>query len=310
MGVQLAKRNLKGHIMTYADKPIKKIGNTIVFLTTSLGFQLDNKAYRPKTKISDSYMSKFETKDVIDVTIDVFLQKVNIFMKENNEEIDRLTLHQVAKDFKEVAYKELTDKLFSRRFEERSIEKSFDRVMIAHFEHLFRSELNPVREIYLSRRIRHGFSVALDRMLGTDAIEQNRKAVKTIAKKYFLEENDDFDVDWQGLYEDPEVQEICDQALIDILYHFEAFEHRKKWFIGVFEINDGKKVHMNNEEEWSFGDPEFYLLMFHLYKPLKKRLLSNEKALIEKYGAKKVTELATFISKVATGMKKYNIPAN
>lgn len=108
----------------------------------------------------------------------------------------------------------------------------FDRLIVKKFSHLFEDgEALMAGKNTISRRILPGFFMAVNMMLGPDAIEDYqekcRKLVDVIRKKRGRA------FTWEDAYKDSKTNKVIQDAMITIAFQFENLEKRSIWFIDM-----------------------------------------------------------------------------
>lgn len=99
----------------------------------------------------------------------------------------------------------------------------YDQVMVDTFGYLFDEDekLDSV-----SRRMLPGFYLALNMMLGHDMVEAHQATCRTVVSNLVDVTGV---VDWDAVYQTPEVRQALLESLIAIAGHFEDFEKRCAW---------------------------------------------------------------------------------
>ena len=106
----------------------------------------------------------------------------------------------------------------------------FDRLMVKKFSHLFK-EGETLGPDDLSRRMLPGFFVALGMMLGPDVVEDQQEKLRGVVER--VKEQGKSVFNWDDVYGDKTSIGVSLNAEVAIARHFDEFEKRSEWFIGM-----------------------------------------------------------------------------
>lgn len=160
----------------------------------------------------------------------------------------------------------------------------FERLMVKPISHLLPSAPGPfVSGQGLPRRIIPGYLSALQQMLGPVLVEQYQSRSRELVRIIHTARGTDFD--WEDVYGDPTSQVIVNDVLVHISKHFANLLHRRGWLVDI--INSNMPLGKDEvERDWTFGEPEFRMLMEALFAPLRRQMATEEGArqLRDRYG--------------------------
>tara|TARA_B100000315_G_scaffold260070_1_gene319095 strand:- start:2534 stop:3457 length:924 start_codon:yes stop_codon:yes gene_type:complete len=145
----------------------------------------------------------------------------------------------------------------------------FDRVIVNTFAELFSQDrvaedgTNAVTRLVLP-----GFFMALDKMIGPDAMEQYQARCRVIVNR--LSKGDESDLDWVTLYVDPEAKKVCFDALVTFAPYFEDLKKRAEWFLPL--VNNKLTV----DDDWELSDDGFRNLVEMMFSDLRDALADPE----------------------------------
>jgi hypothetical protein len=150
---------------------------------------------------------------------------------------------------------------------------AFDRLMVKHFENLFfaRGGTGAPHGI-ISRRVLPGFFLALNMMLGPEALKsyQNRcdKALDRVM-------GGDIPVDWNLVEKDVEVQNVILDAQYTIAHYFEDPFQRADWFIHIINANLAPATPGASDASWFLDQRALFKMIGALLLDLKKAVLND-----------------------------------
>ncbi|MED5395545.1 MAG: hypothetical protein VX990_02455 [Pseudomonadota bacterium] len=145
----------------------------------------------------------------------------------------------------------------------------FDRIVIKQFSHLF-AERNGFDRI--TRRILPGFSLALNMMLGAEAVEECQENCRLIVSRMREEKGDVFD--WDDVYTSKEIGAIVLDTQVKVAAHFSDYEKRREWFMEL--INN----HLTSVQDLAKDDAEWKLMPGGV-KNFLNALLGSLKVVVE-----------------------------
>lgn len=170
--------------------------------------------------------------------------------------------------------------LFAQAFEDAAREQeeqrwfsmkrpAFDRLIVKRFEHLLISH-GPQGQLRgsVSRRILPGFFLALNMMLGAEAMEayQTRSddAVARVMKGQLP-------VDWNLVDRDVDIHDVILDAQYAVALHFENIQRRFSWFIQIANAHMSPATDSHGDEAtWELSHHSLHLLINGLLSDLKK----------------------------------------
>ena len=135
----------------------------------------------------------------------------------------------------------------------------FGRIVIKQFSHLFAERGGFDR---VTRRILPGFSLALNMMLGTEAVEECQENCRLIVARMREERGDVFD--WDDVYSSQEIGAIVLDTQVKVAAHFADYEKRREWFMEL--INN----HLTPAEIIRFRDRAFEI--YHSHQPFLEKV--------------------------------------
>ncbi len=169
----------------------------------------------------------------------------------------------------------------------------FDRIMVHQFSHMFvRRTRENLNQGALSRRILPGFFLAVDKMLGEEAMDEFQDRARRIVARY--EDQLDLDGNWATVYADPLTQALVLDALVAMSGYFKDFQKRVRWFQAMINghLAPGDAVHGEGEDAtaWELGDAGSLELLRALFKPLEGSMtdLRVRRVLVDRYGREAV----------------------
>lgn len=151
----------------------------------------------------------------------------------------------------------------------------FDRLMIEKFSHLFDEDNLLQRDDSVSRRIMPGFLMAMNMMLGPEAIEEYQERCRRTVKRIRGDRDQDFD--WAEVHADAEAKVVTLDAQVAIAFHFEDLERRAAWFIELINGHLPPVASGRNPDEavWRFNEASFRRFLGALLAELKETLSSE-----------------------------------
>lgn len=106
----------------------------------------------------------------------------------------------------------------------------FDRLIVTPIEELFPGRHGPIpTKPALSRRILPGFFMAVNMMIGADAIEHSRLRAQTIFERVTADTPGN--PGWSAFLADSEARRLLDDSLVGMAVHFANPEKRAAWFM-------------------------------------------------------------------------------
>lgn len=149
---------------------------------------------------------------------------------------------------------------------------AFDRLMVKRFEHLLMHPgANGQVEGAISRRLLPGFFLALNMMLGPEALATYQRRSDKAVERVMAGQ---IPIDWDRVNTDGEIFDLIIDAQYAVAHHFEDPPKRFQWFIQVANShmapapkNDGPKD--NAEGAWELTHRSLHLLINSLLADLR-----------------------------------------
>lgn len=160
----------------------------------------------------------------------------------------------------------------------------FERLMVKPIGHLLATAPRPVVPGQgLSRRCIPGYLAAVQQMLGPVLVDQYQGRSRELVRIIQTARGTDFD--WEDVYSDPTSHVIVNDVLVHVSKHFTDLPRRRDWMIDV--INSHMPLGEDEvERNWTFGEPEFRMLIEALFAPLRRQMATadGDRHLRERYG--------------------------
>lgn len=175
---------------------------------------------------------------------------------------------------------------------------AFERVMAHAIAPLLVADQNkPKPGKTLSRRVMPGFFIALDKMLGEDAIQTFRNDMRALVDQVRDDNGDAFD--WGDIYASVEAQNIALKAQITAAHHFINLKHRRDWLVTLINDNLGPvtpvmhKAHAN----WTFGNRDFRAFTLAFFQIMSDTLATEggRMRITRMYGVDTIVVLADLL---------------
>ncbi len=170
----------------------------------------------------------------------------------------------------------------------------FDRVIVNTFATLFsQSTIEKDGAAAVTRRVLPGFFIALDKMIGPDAMEEYQARCRIIVNR--LSKGEESALDWLTLYADPEAKKVCFDALVTFAPYFEDMKKRAEWFLPLVNNN------LSADEDWELNESGFKNLVGKMFADLADELADPETRTIleETYSGVTCFELDRVFEKMA-----------
>lgn len=169
----------------------------------------------------------------------------------------------------------------------------FDRVVVNSFAHLFdQKKVASDGPDAVTRLILPGFFMAIEKMVGPETMEEFQVHCRKIVAR--LSGDDDVNFDWRLIYDDPEAQGVCLDALVDFAPYFEDIDHRRDWFIPL--VNN----QLDAEDAWQLSEGGFRNFVSALFSELREGLADQDRRaeLEKKYSGVTCFELDRVFEKI------------
>lgn len=146
---------------------------------------------------------------------------------------------------------------------------AFDRLIVKRFEHLFIHKGPGGRmQGTVSRRLLPGFFLALNMMLGPEALGEYQRRCDRAVERVMKGQ---LPVDWERVNQDGDVHDVILDAQLAIAGHFEDTFKRGDWFMHIVNSHmapAGPGHHA--DEHWELGRRALHILVNSLLSDLKK----------------------------------------
>ena len=145
----------------------------------------------------------------------------------------------------------------------------FDRVIVNTFADLFDQErIAEDGPRAVTRLVLPGFFMALDKMIGPDAMEEFQARSRVIVER--LSDGRESELDWEQIYADPESQKVCFDALVTFAPYFEDIKKRLEWFLPLVNGN------LAANSDWELSESGFHNLVGEMFSELRDELTDAE----------------------------------
>jgi hypothetical protein len=176
----------------------------------------------------------------------------------------------------------------------------FDRIIVKSFSELFLDE-DYSRFDRVSRRMLPGFLMALNMMLGEEAVEQYQERCQLIVEDLRRRMGDDFD--WEVVYTQPEAKALLLDAAITIATYFTDYERRSEWFTELINGHLGSLVGAPKQEAgWEMTPAAFKRFLDHLFTDLRAELAtdSGKLRITKRHSADTCADIFEILEKIET----------
>ncbi len=174
----------------------------------------------------------------------------------------------------------------------------FERTMVRAFSTLFDDDAGLLeRNDSLSRRILPGFFMAMNMMLGTEVVDEYQDQCRARVEKIYAVNKDA--MDWDVIFDDPEMKLAAEDALIKIAFHFRELNRRAAWFIDLVNNHLEPPEPDGNPDEaaWRFSDAAFVRFLDVLFSNLREKISSEggRMAITKRYGVDACVDLTELL---------------
>jgi len=144
----------------------------------------------------------------------------------------------------------------------------FDRLIVTPIEELFPGRKGPIpTKPVLSRRILPGFFMAVNMMVGADAIEHSRLRAQTIFERVTADTPGD--PGWAAFLADPEAQRLLGDSLVGMAVHFANPDKRAAWFMDMINNHlSPRQGEPGFPSDWRLGRPAYERMVDALFSGL------------------------------------------
>jgi len=149
---------------------------------------------------------------------------------------------------------------------------AFDRLMVKHFESLFFAYGSGAPTGVISRRVLPGFFLALNMMLGPEAIQIYQDRCDEALDRVM---GGDFPVNWDLVEKDDDVNAVVLDAQYTIAQYFEDPTQRADWFINIINSNLAPARDGAPDAYWELDQRSLFKLISHLLLDLKKAVVDD-----------------------------------
>ena len=116
--------------------------------------------------------------------------------------------------------------------------------------------------------------MALNMMLGEEAVDQYQERCQLIVERLRGEMGDDFE--WEEVYTQPEAKALMLDAAITIATYFTDYERRSEWFIELINGHLGSLAGAPKQEAgWEMTPAAFKRFLDHLFTELRAQLATD-----------------------------------
>jgi len=241
----------------------------------------------PATKATPVGSVQQSSKLLAATVVSTFTDRLKAEARKNGGYLSEAHIDQLSQEF-ESKQREL-EKVFELTFDQMTTaqnrakfdharEYPFDRIIVNTFAELFDQErVDDDGSAAVTRRILPGFFIAIDKMLGPEAIENFQRRSRAVLTR--LGSGKESEVDWQVVYDDPVADEICKDALVTFLPYFADIQKRMDWFVPL--VNGS--VVPSDEDPWELTEAGFYNFSAEMFSQLRTALEDKaERAKLEK----------------------------
>jgi len=150
---------------------------------------------------------------------------------------------------------------------------AFDRMMVKHFESLFftRGGTGAPHGV-ISRRVLPGFFLALNMMLGPEAIKTYQDRCDRAMDRVM---DGNIPVDWDLVEKDAEVHNVVLDAQYTIAHYFEDPFQRADWFIHIINANLAPATEGASDALWLLDQRALFKMISCLLLDLKKAVAND-----------------------------------
>lgn len=151
---------------------------------------------------------------------------------------------------------------------------AFDRLMVKRFEHLFvhRGD-DGIPHGIISRRLLPGFFLALNMMLGPQALERYQRRCDAAVERIMKGQTP---IDWDLVDQDRDVHDIVLDAQHTIAMHFEDTQRRIDWFVHITNSHLAPVTQDHAPDaQWELTPRALYALINSLLSDLKKAVADD-----------------------------------
>lgn len=147
---------------------------------------------------------------------------------------------------------------------------AFDRMMVKRFEGLlFHQGADGQTHGVLSRRMLPGFFLALNMMMGPEAMSAYQRRCDQGMERVM---GGRLPADWDLVDQDPDVRDVVLDAQYTIAQYFEDQEQRDSWFIHIVNTNLSPAAAGASDTHWEMSTRALHMLVNDLLSDLKDAL--------------------------------------
>lgn len=177
----------------------------------------------------------------------------------------------------------------------------FYRLLVKQFSHMFKE---PVARKTVCRRMLPGLFMALDMLMGPDAVENYDSRCRSIVARLKSEHGDD-PFDWDIYYSEKDALSVGLDAQVLIAAGFAEYDKRTQWFLTLvnshlapIQVGDSEAV-----QRWELAEPGLRRMLDALLANLRKVLSSDKgrERLIKRHGAEIVSAALQTLKRIVTG---------
>ena len=155
-----------------------------------------------------------------------------------------------------------------------------------------------------NRRMLPGFFIAVDMLLGPDAVSSHQERCQRIIAR-LREESGDDSFDWDVFYAERDALTVSLDAQVLIAAQFKDYDRRMNWFLTIVNSNLAPidSTMSEGEQRWELAEPGFRRFMDALLSSLRKVLSSDKgrERLVKRHGQENVAAALQVLKRLVTG---------
>ncbi|NQV98992.1 MAG: hypothetical protein HQ483_04800 [Rhodospirillales bacterium] len=245
-----------------------------------------------KTGTTGTAAPKMQSRMIAETVVSSILERIKDEARKNGGQLSLANIDNLRNEFD--AQTQALSLAFEKSFEAyiRARERAawnnkrdfpFDRLIVKKFSHLFADKKSGFDRV--SRRMLPGFFMAVGMMLGLDVVDGIQERCRVIVERIRNERGEAFD--WSDVYESDEKTIIVIDALMPIALHFEDYEKRRDWFLGLINGHLTSPAESDKADAgWEMTIPAFGYFFEALMTDLKAELASEKgkSRIVKRYG--------------------------
>jgi hypothetical protein len=130
-------------------------------------------------------------------------------------------------------------------------------------------------------------------MIGPETMEGYQARCRVIVHR--MSKGKEIELDWGKIYDDPEAQKVCFDALVTFAPYFEDIKKRQEWFLPIANNN------LAAGHDWELTEDGFQNLIEEMFSKLRDQLADPDgrKKLEEQYSGLTCFELDRIFEKMS-----------